>query len=153
MLNWFWTLTTADYVKSHPKSRPRALPTPPKSRLEASKIELGGLQDGIFCLHRSIIYSCQSSKSVQGAKIIQKPPKITISGPVEAQPVPTWLQLGSPNLPKWSQKHTKIDAGERSRKTSRKNVVFPQNYATSGITLHWFWSLTRVDYIENLSFS
>ena len=153
MLNWLWTLTRVDYVKSPPKNTPRGLPNPPKSRLEASKIELGGLQDGIFCRHRSIIYSCQSSKSVQGAKIAQKTPQIAIWGPIEAQLAPTWPQLGGPNPPKWSQKHTKIDAGKRSKTTPRKNMFFPQNYATSGIALHWFWTLTWVDYSKNLSFS
>ena len=166
-LNWLWTLTRVDYikviqnivftrvdyVKSPPKNKPRASPNPPKSRPEGSKIEPGGLRGNIFGRLRSKIYSYPSSKSVQGAKIAQKTPKIAIWGPVEAQPVPTWPQLGGPNPPKWSQKHTKIDAGERSKTTSRKNIIFPQNYATSGITLHWFWTLTRVDYSENLSFS
>ena len=65
-------------LKGPPKNTARGLPNPPKSRLKASKIELGGLQDGIFCPHRSIIYSCQSSKPVQGAKIAQKTPQIAI---------------------------------------------------------------------------
>ena len=44
----------------------------------ASKIEPGGLQDGIFCRQRSKICSCCSSKPVQGAKIAQKTPKIAL---------------------------------------------------------------------------
>ena len=53
-------------LKGPPKNRPRVLPNPQKSELEASKIEPGGLQDGIFCRRRSLMYSCGSSKSVQG---------------------------------------------------------------------------------------
>ena len=153
MLNWRWTLTRVDYVKRPPKNMPRALPSLPKSRQEGSKIEPGGLQDGIFGRQRCKICSCWSSKPVQGAKIAQKTPKIAIWGPMETQLEPTWLQLGGPNPSKLSQKPPKIDAGRRPKTTSRKNIIFPQNYATSEITLNWFWTLTRVDYSENLSFS
>ena len=139
--------------KGPPKNTARGLPNPPKSRPGASKIEPGGLQDGIFRRQRSKIYSCWSSKSVQGAKIAQKIPKITIWRPNDTQLEPTRLQLGGPNPSKLSQKPPKIHAGRRPKTTLRKNIIFQQNYATSGITLNWFWILTRVDYSENLSFS
>ena len=140
-------------LKGPPKNTARGLPNPPKSRPGASKIEPGGLQDGIFCRQRCKICSCWSSESVQGAKIAQKTPKIAIWGPNDPQLEPTWLQLGGPTPPKSSQKPPKIDAGRRPKTTSRKNVIFPQNCATSGIKLNWFWILTRVDYSANLSFS
>ena len=37
-------------LKGPPKNTARGLPNPPKSQPEASKIEPGGLQDGIFRL-------------------------------------------------------------------------------------------------------
>ena len=50
--------------KSIPKIRPGPPPNPPKSLLEASKTEPGGLQDGIFCCHPSQIYSWSALQSV-----------------------------------------------------------------------------------------
>ena len=128
MLNWRWTWTRVDHAKSPPKNRPRAFQT---------------LQNHGWRLPKS--------SSARRQDLPKDTPNRNLRpnwGPTCPNMAPTW----KPKSPKQSQKHTKIDAGKRSKTTPRKNMFFPQNYATSGIALHWFWTLTWVDYSKNLSF-